>query len=397
MTQFKRIFLIVVDSFGIGAMPNAKEYGDEGADTFGHIDLIMNPFHIDTMMKLGLGQLHPTIHAKIDSEPTGYYGRMFEASVGKDTITGHWEMMGIYLDKPFITFTETGFPVELIQELEKQTGHEIIGNKAASGTEILKELAPQETMSHSKKMIVYTSADSVLQICGNEEIMGLDELYRCCQIARELTMRPEWKVGRVIARPYIIQNGQYIRTSNRKDYALRPPHKTCLDVLKENKLDVIGIGKISDIFNGQGISESLHSDSSIHGMQQTIELTKKDFTGLCFCNLVDFDAKWGHRRNPIGYGKELEAFDKNLKTLINQLTQNDLLIVTADHGNDPTCKGSDHTKEIVPLMIYSKRFKESKQLEDQNNFATIGATILDNFGFSMPNNSIGTSILSQLL
>lgn len=397
MTQFKRIFLIVVDSFGIGAMPNAKEYGDEGADTFGHIDLIMNPFHIDTMMKLGLGQLHPTIHAKIDSEPAGYYGRMFEASVGKDTITGHWEMMGIYLDKPFITFTETGFPVELIKELEKQTGHEIIGNKAASGTEILKELAPQETMSHSKKMIVYTSADSVLQICGNEEIMGLDELYRCCQIARELTMRPEWKVGRVIARPYIIQNGQYIRTSNRKDYALRPPHKTCLDVLKKNKLDVIGIGKISDIFNGQGISESLHSDSSIHGMQQTIELTKKDFTGLCFCNLVDFDAKWGHRRDPIGYGKELEAFDKNLKTLINQLAQNDLLIVTADHGNDPTHKGSDHTKEIVPLMIYSKRFKESKQLEDQNNFATIGATILDNFGFSMPNNSIGTSILSQLL
>lgn len=397
MTQFKRIFLIIVDSFGIGAMPNAKEYGDEGADTFGHIDLIMNPFHIDTMMKLGLGQLHPTIHAKTDSKLTGYYGRMFEASVGKDTITGHWEMMGIYLDKPFITFTETGFPFELIQELEKQTGHEIIGNKAASGTEILKELAPQETMSHSKKMIVYTSADSVLQICGNEEIMGLDELYRCCQIARELTMRPEWKVGRVIARPYIIQNGQYIRTSNRKDYALRPPHNTCLDVLKENKLDVIGIGKISDIFNDQGISESLHSDSSIHGMQQTIELTKKDFTGLCFCNLVDFDAKWGHRRNPIGYGKELEAFDKNLKTLINQLTQNDLLIVTADHGNDPTHKGSDHTKEIVPLMIYSKRFKESKQLEDQNNFATIGATILDNFGFSMPDNTIGTSILSQLL
>lgn len=397
MTQFKRIFLIVVDSFGIGAMPNAKEYDDEGADTFGHIDQVMNPFHIDTMMKLGLGQLHPTIHAKINPKPMGYFGKMFEASVGKDTITGHWEMMGIYLDKPFITFTETGFPAQLIQELEKQTGHEILGNKAASGTEILKELAPQETISHSKKIIVYTSADSVLQICGNEEIMGLDELYRCCQIARNLTMRPEWKVGRVIARPYIIRNGQYIRTSNRKDYALKPPFKTCLDVLKENKLDVISIGKISDIFNGQGISKNLHSESSIHGMQQTIELSNKDFTGLCFCNLVDFDAKWGHRRNPIGYGKELESFDKNLKALIKQLSQNDLLIVTADHGNDPTHKGSDHTKEVVPLMIYSKRFKESKQLENQNNFATVGATILDNFGLSMPDNAIGTSILSQLL
>lgn len=397
MTQFKRIFLIVVDSFGIGAMPNAKEYDDEGADTFGHIDQVMNPFHIDTMMKLGLGQLHPTIHAKINPKPMGYFGKMFEASVGKDTITGHWEMMGIYLDKPFITFTETGFPAQLIQELEKQTGHEILGNKAASGTEILKELAPQETISHSKKMIVYTSADSVLQICGNEETMGLDELYRCCQIARNLTMRPEWKVGRVIARPYIIRNGQYIRTSNRKDYALKPPFKTCLDVLKENKLDVISIGKISDIFNGQGISKSLHSESSIHGMQQMIELSNKDFTGLCFCNLVDFDAKWGHRRNPIGYGKELESFDKNLKALIKQLSQNDLLIITADHGNDPTHKGSDHTKEVVPLMIYSKRFKESKRLENQNNFATVGATILDNFGLSKPDNAIGTSILSQLL
>lgn len=397
MTQFKRIFLVIVDSFGIGAMPNAKEYGDEGTDTFGHIDRIMDPFHINTMMKLGLGQLHPTIHAKIDPDPMGYYGKMFEASIGKDTITGHWEMMGIYLDKPFITFTETGFPAELIQELEKRTGHKIIGNKAASGTEILKELGPQETISQSKKMIVYTSADSVLQICGNEEIMGLDELYRCCQIARELTIRPEWKVGRVIARPYIIQNGQYIRTSNRKDYALKPPHKTCLDVLKENGLDVIGIGKISDIFNGQGICESLHSDSSIHGMQQTIALTKRDFKGLCFCNLVDFDAKWGHRRDPIGYGKELEAFDKNLKILIDHLSENDLLIVSADHGNDPTHKGSDHTKEIVPLMMYSKSFKETKRLSNQDNLATIGATILDNFNLSMPENIIGTSILNQLV
>lgn len=377
-------------------MPNADQYGDKGADTFGHIDQAMETFKIDTLMKLGLGQIHKPIHAKLCNEPIGYYGKMLEASVGKDTMTGHLEMMGLYLDEPFITFTN-GFPDELIKELENKSGHTVIGNIASSGTEILEKLGPIETSSKSKKMIVYTSADSVLQICGNEEIMGLNELYQCCQIAREITMKPEWKVGRVIARPYIIRDGKYIRTSNRKDFALKPPSKTCLDVLKENHLDVIGIGKISDIFNTEGITESLHSDSSVHGMEQTIEMTNRSFTGLCFTNLVDFDAKWGHRRNPIGYGKELEAFDKKLKILINKLNDDDLLIISADHGNDPCHTGTDHTKEMVPLMIYSSSFKESKQLEDQPNFATIGATILDNFNLSMPENSIGTSILAQLI
>lgn len=394
--KFKRIFTIVIDSFGVGAMPNAHLYNDEEADTFGHIDEHMNPFHIDTLMHLGLGQIHKPMHAKLDLHPVGYYGKMMEASVGKDTMTGHWEMMGLYIQEPFITFTETGFPKELIEKLEQLTNHTYIGNVAMSGTEILKKLAYRETSTHGKELILYTSADSVLQICGNENIIGLDELYRCCQIARELTLKPEWKVGRVIARPYIIQDNQIIRTSNRKDYALKPIHKTCLDVLKENHLDVISVGKINDIFDNQGITESYHSNSSIHGMQQTIELTKKDFTGLCFVNLVDFDAKWGHRRDVIGYGKELENFDIKLNELLKELNEDDLLIISADHGNDPCHHGSDHTKEMVPILVYSKSMKESHGLDTQENFGTIGATILDNFNLRIPDHLIGTSILQKL-
>ena len=395
--KYKRIFTIVIDSFGVGAMYNAKEYGDEGTNTFAHIDENMDPFIIPNLMKLGLGQIQKPVHAIINENPIGYYGKINELSVGKDTMTGHWEMMGLHITEPFITFTENGFPEELIHELEKQTGHIVIGNKAASGTEILNELAAQEIQSNAKKMIVYTSADSVLQICGNEEIMGLDELYRCCQIARDITMKPEWKVGRVIARPYIERDGQYIRTSHRHDYALSPFNKTVLDLLKENQKDVIAIGKIEDIFNGNGITQSYHSNSSIHGMEQTLEVMKKDFTGLCFVNLVDFDAKWGHRRNPVGYGKELEAFDCKLELVLNELKEDDLLIICADHGNDPTHTGSDHTKEMVPLMMYSPSMKESSPLEIQDSFGTIGMTILENFEIPKLSFHIGHSILKNLV
>lgn len=395
--KYKRIFTIVIDSFGVGAMYNAKEYGDEGTNTFAHIDENMDPFIIPNLMKLGLGQIQKPVHAIINENPIGYYGKMNELSVGKDTMTGHWEMMGLHITEPFITFTENGFPEELIHELEKQTGHIVIGNKAASGTEILNELAAQEIQSNAKKMIVYTSADSVLQICGNEEIMGLDELYRCCQIARDITMKPEWNVGRVIARPYIERDGQYIRTSHRHDYALSPFNKTVLDLLKENQKDVIAIGKIEDIFNGNGITQSYHSNSSIHGMEQTLEVMKKDFTGLCFVNLVDFDAKWGHRRNPVGYGKELEAFDCKLELVLNELKEDDLLIICADHGNDPTHTGSDHTKEMVPLMMYSPSMKESSPLEIQDSFGTIGMTILENFEIPKLSFHIGHSILKNLV
>lgn len=395
MSRYKRIFTIVIDSLGIGAMPNAADYGDVGADTLGHIDIHMKEFKIPNLAKLGLANLHPLSHVEAVEKPLGYQGRLLEASVGKDTMTGHWEMMGLHITTPFQTFTETGFPQELLDELSKRTGHKIVGNKSASGTEILDELAEHEIATGD--MIVYTSADSVLQICGNEETFGLEELYRCCEIARELTMKDEWKVGRVIARPYVgKKKGEFKRTSNRHDYALKPYGKTTLDVLKEQGLDVISVGKIKDIFDGEGITEAYKSKSSVHGMDQTIELAEKDFTGLCFTNLVDFDALWGHRRNPVGYGEELERFDEKLGVFLSKLREDDLLLITADHGNDPTYKGTDHTKEMVPLLAYSPSMTGSGRLEDQETFAVIGATIADNFRVAMPEGTIGTSILEEL-
>ena len=310
-------------------------------------------------------------------------------------MTGHWEMMGLEIKTPFQTFTDTGFPKELIEALEKETGHRVIGNKAASGTEILDELAEEEIKTGA--MIVYTSSDSVLQICGNEETFGLDELYRCCKIARELTMKPEWKVGRVIARPYVgKKKGEFKRTANRHDYALKPYGKTAMDALKEAGFDVISIGKIRDIFDGEGITQAIRSKSSVQGMEQTIECLDQDFTGLCFTNLVDFDALWGHRRNPQGYAEELEKFDVLLGQFLEKMKEDDLVIVTADHGNDPTFKGTDHTKERVPFLAYSPSMKTSGRIDDQNCFAVIGATIADNFGVAMPEGTIGTSILAQL-
>ena len=325
----------------------------------------------------------------------GYFTRLSEASNGKDTMTGHWEIMGLHITKPFLTFTEHGFPKELIEELEKRTGHKVIGNKSASGTVILDELGEEEIATGH--MIVYTSADSVLQICGNEETFGLEELYRCCEIAREITMKDEWKVGRVIARPYVgKKKGEFKRTSNRHDYALKPFGRTALSVLKDAGYDVISVGKIYDIFDGEGITESNRSKSSVHGMEQTIEIAQRDFTGLCFVNLVDFDALWGHRRNVTGYAQELERFDVKLGELLEVLKEDDLLIITADHGNDPTYTGTDHTREKVPFLAYSSSMKEPKKLKEASTFAIIGATITDNFGLSMPEGTIGSSILEEL-
>ncbi len=393
--SYNRIFVIVVDSFGIGAMENAAEYGDEGCDTLGHIDLHMNPFRIPNLIRLGLARLHPLSHASDTPDTMGRFTRLSEASVGKDTMTGHWEMMGLHITTPFQTFTETGFPRELLDELEKRTGHKIIGNKSASGTQILDELAEEEIATGH--MIVYTSADSVLQICGNEETFDLKELYRCCEIARELTMHDEWKVGRVIARPYIgKKKGEFKRTANRHDYALKPYGPTVLNALADQHLDVISIGKIVDIFDGEGITEFYKSKSSVHGMEQTIQMQQKDFHGLCFTNLVDFDALWGHRRDPVGYGKELEAFDVLLGDFLAGMREDDLLMVTADHGNDPTFHGTDHTKEMVPLLMYSPSMKDSGRLKDQACFAVIGATIADNFGVAMPEGTIGESLLNEL-
>ncbi len=377
--KYKRIFTIVIDSLGAGAMPDAAEYGDAGTDTLGHISESVDSFVIPNLQKLGMANLHPLKQVEAVAKPLAHYGKLREASTGKDTMTGHWEMMGLHITKPFKTFTDTGFPPELIAELEKRTGHKVIGNKAASGTAILDELAEEEIATGH--MIVYTSADSVLQICGNEETFGLEELYRCCEIAREITMKDEWKVGRIIARPYVgKKKGEFKRTSNRHDYALKPYGRTALNALKDKGYDVISIGKIADIFDGEGITEANKSKSSVHGMEQTIEIAQKDFTGLCFVNLVDFDALWGHRRNPEGYAQELEKFDVKLGELLPLLREDDLLIITADHGNDPTHTGTDHTREKVPFIAYSPSMKENGQLPDSDTFAIIVATIADNIG-----------------
>lgn len=394
--KYKRIFTIVIDSLGAGAMPDAAEYGDAGTDTLGHISESVDSFVIPNLQKLGMANLHPLKQVEAVAKPLAHYGKLREASTGKDTMTGHWEMMGLHITKPFKTFTDTGFPPELIAELEKRTGHKVIGNKAASGTAILDELAEEEIATGH--MIVYTSADSVLQICGNEETFGLEELYRCCEIAREITMKDEWKVGRIIARPYVgRKKGEFKRTSNRHDYALKPYGRTALNALKDKGYDVISVGKIADIFDGEGITEANKSKSSVHGMEQTIEIAKKDFTGLCFVNLVDFDALWGHRRNPEGYAQELEKFDVKLGELLPLLREDDLLIITADHGNDPTHTGTDHTREKVPFIAYSPSMKENGQLPESDTFAIIGATIADNFGVDMPEGTIGYSVLDKLV
>lgn len=393
--KYKRIFTIVIDSLGIGAAEDSPLYGDIGVDTFGHIMEAAGGLEIPNLERLGLTRLHPVENAVSGDTPRGYYMAMREASHGKDTMTGHWEMMGLKIIKPFLTFTDTGFPKELIAALEEKTGRKIIGNKSASGTEILEELGEEEV--EKGHLIVYTSADSVLQICGNEETMGLDTLYRYCEIARELTMKDEWKVGRVIARPYTgKKKGEFKRTSNRHDYALKPYGPTVLNALKDAGLDVLAVGKIYDIFAGEGITKAYHSKSSVHGMEQTIELADQDFTGLCFVNLVDFDALWGHRRDPKGYGEELERFDKKLGVLLEKLRMDDLLIITADHGNDPTYTGTDHTREKVPFLAYSPSFIEYGPLKETDTFAVIGATIADNFQTAMPENTIGTSIIKDL-
>lgn len=396
MKKYKRIFTVVIDSLGVGAMEDSERFGDTGVDTLGHISEKMEEFHIPNLTKLGIANLHPLKQVEPVEKPLAHYMTMREASNGKDTMTGHWEMMGLKITKPFQTFTDTGFPKELLEELEKRTGKKIIGNKSASGTEILDELAEEEIATGA--MIVYTSADSVLQICGNEETFGLEELYRCCEIARELTMKDEWKVGRVIARPYVgKKKGEFKRTSNRHDYALKPYGNTALNALKDAGLSVISVGKINDIFVGEGITEAYRSQSSVHGMEQTIELAEKDFEGLCFVNLVDFDALWGHRRDPLGYGREIEKFDEKLGILMEKLTVDDLLIITADHGNDPTYKGTDHTREKVPFLAYSPSMKQGGQMPEADTFAVIGATIADNFQVKMPENTIGTSVLADLI
>lgn len=392
--KYKRIFLLICDSLGIGNGQDASSYDDEGANTLKHICDACNGLDIPNLEGLGLGNLGDFEGIYPLRSQLGYTLKLNELSSGKDTITGHFEMMGIHTKKPLITFTKTGFPDEFIKLFEAKTGRKCVGNKAASGTKIIEEYA-----NHQEKTgdwIVYTSADSVFQIAANENIIPLQELYAACKIARELTMDPRWKVGRVIARPFIKnKDGSYTRTSSRHDFALKPPAITVLDNLKNNNYDVIGIGKIADIFANQGITKDVKTTNNNDTMNKTIEIAKTDFNGLCFVNLVDFDSNYGHRRDPIGYGKAIKEFDMQLEELMKYLRPDDLLMISSDHGNDPTFKGTDHTREQVPLIIYSKELIKPKQLPEMDSFAVIGATIADNFEVELP--EIGNSILDKII
>jgi phosphopentomutase len=390
--KFKRIFVIVADSLGIGAEPDAKEYGDEGSNTYVHIAERMNGLHIPTLNSLGLGELAPIKGTSQVSHPHAFCTTLREASVGKDTMTGHWEMMGIKTLKPFKTFTDTGFPKELIDELEQKWGRKIIGNCAASGTEIIAKLGEQQCKEGS--LIVYTSADSVLQVAAHTDFVPLEELYRDCEIAREICNRPEYRLGRIIARPYIgHDHSDYKRTPDRKDYALSPTGRTAMDDLKDAGFMTSCVGKIDNIFNHVGVTKTVHTVSDLNGMEITTEYAKSDdFTGLCFVNLVEFDSEYGHRRNPLGYGKHIEDFDGWLNTFMKAMKKDDLLIVTADHGNDPTWHGTDHTRERVPFLAYSPLLKGGKKIEERSSFADIGATVLANFNVKPSADEIGTPV-----
>lgn len=388
---FHRIHLIVLDSVGIGEAPDAEAFGDVGSNTVGHIAEAIGGLTMPHMEKLGLANIVPVKGMEASESPSAYFGKLQEASVGKDTMTGHWEIMGLNIDTPFKVYPE-GFPETLIKQLEEKTGRKVIGNKPASGTEILDELG--EEHMETGAIIVYTSADPVLQIAANEEIIPLEELYKICEIARELTLSPEFLVGRVIARPFLGEKGAFKRTSNRHDYALKPFDRTVMNEMKDIGKDVIAIGKINDIYNGEGVTKAIRTKDNMDGMDKLVEVVKEDFNGLSFLNLVDFDALYGHRRNPEGYGEALEAFDKRLPEVLEQMKDDDLLLITADHGNDPTFPGTDHTREYVPLLAYSPRFSGGKELELGKTFADIGATIAENFAAPMP--KFGSSFLSKL-
>lgn len=389
--KFKRVFLIVMDSVGIGESPDAKSYNDKGADTLGHIASHMGGLKMPNMGALGLSNIREIRGIKQAEHPLAHYTKMQEFSVGKDTMTGHWEIMGLHIDTPFRTFPD-GFPDEIISKLEEKTGRKVIGNKPASGTEILDELG--EEHMHSGSLIVYTSADSVLQIAAHEDVVPLEELYEICAYARELLNNPAYMVGRVIARPFVGVPGEFERTPNRHDYALKPFGRTVMNELKDENYDVISIGKISDIYDGEGVTKSLRTVSNMDGMDKLLESMDMDFTGLSFLNLVDFDAKYGHRRNPQGYGEALEEYDARLPEVFEKLREDDLLIITADHGNDPTHHGTDHTREYVPLLVHHKGIKEGLALPLRETFADIGETIADNFQVKSPNN--GKSFLKSI-
>lgn len=388
--RFKRVFLIVCDSLGVGEAQDALNYGDIGANTLKHINDKHNIF-IPNLKKLGFLD---TINMNEDEDVEAYYTIARPNNKGKDTLNGHYEIVGLRNEVPFKTFTEHGFPDELIKEIETQTGRKVIGNCAASGTEIIKELGEEHIKTGA--LIIYTSADSVLQVAAHEAVIPIDLLYKYCEIIRKITTKDEWKVGRVIARPFTGNNkNNFKRTSNRRDFALKPSTKSILNKLCDKGLSVISIGKIYDIFDGEGITKKLTSHSNKETVDKILEVMNKNFTGLCFANLNDFDTLYGHRRDSLGYANAIEELDVEIPMMLNNLNNDDLLIITADHGNDPTYSGTDHTRENVPVIIYSRIFREPKNLPIMSTFADVGATIADNFEIDPP--MIGESYLDKLI
>ncbi|MGR6764022.1 phosphopentomutase [Paenibacillus sp. T2-29] len=392
MSKFKRIHLVVMDSVGIGEAPDAAQFDDYDVDTLGHIARERGGLNMPNMGKLGLSNIRSIEGVPAADMPLAYYTKMQEASNGKDTMTGHWEIMGLNIAVPFRVFPD-GFPDELIQRIEEHTGRKVIGNKPASGTEIIDELGEEHVKTGA--LIIYTSADSVLQIAAHEEVVPLKELYEICEFCRKITLEDPYMLGRIIARPFIGEAGNFSRTSNRHDYALKPFGRTTMNELKDAGLDVIALGKISDIYDGEGVTKAVRTVSNMDGMDKLVATLDEEFIGLSFLNLVDFDAVYGHRRDPQGYGQALDDYDARLPEVFAKMTDDDLLIITADHGNDPTYRGTDHTREYVPLLAYSPRFAAGgKELAVRKTFADIGATVADNFGVKLPEH--GTSFLAEL-
>jgi phosphopentomutase len=388
MTPFPRITWIVLDSVGAGEMPDAAFYGDAGSDTLGHI-ACARELHLPNLAQMGLGNLKRLPHVGPVDRPTAAFGKCALASPGKDTTTGHWEMVGIHLAKPFPLYPH-GFPPEIMQEFERQIGRGTLGNCAASGTEILKELG--EEHMRTGKPIVYTSADSVFQVAAHEEVIPLWELYKICEIAREM-LRGPYEVGRVIARPFVGEPGAFARTPNRKDYAVPPPRGMLLDQLHDHKVEVFSVGKIFDVFLGRGIDEYEKTKSNTDGMAKTLGALDELERGLLFVNLVDFDQQYGHRNDVEGYAKALEEFDAWLPSLYAKLSADDLLIITADHGCDPTTPSTDHSREYVPLLVYRPRKLEPRDLGLRSTLSDIGQTVAENFGAKLGE---GTSFLGEI-
>jgi len=389
--MINRVIWIILDSVGMGALPDAHKYGDENSNTLGNISKTIGGLKLPNMEQLGIGNIDGMVGIKRVENPLGCYGRFDEISNGKDTTTGHWEMVGINSEDPFPTYPK-GFPIEVIEEFEKAVGRKIIGNKTASGTAIIEEMG--EEHMRTGKLIVYTSADSVFQIAAHEEVIPLEELYRFCEIARNI-LKGEHAVGRVIARPFIGEPGSFTRTSNRRDFSLVPPYNTVLDNLKNNNFDIIAIGKIEDIFSGKGITEAVHTRDNMDGVDKTLEFMKEENKGVIFTNLVDFDMKWGHRNDVEGYAEGLYAFDKRLKDVLNSMKDTDILFITADHGCDPTTPGTDHSREYVPFLAYGKSLKGNINLETRKTFADMGQTIAEIF--SVEPIKIGESFLEKII